>query len=340
MSQLSILSETSIDSIIYPSDTRGDALFGRSLSIFENSMVVGAPGDNTAGFEAGAVFIYDLIEGTWSERGKLIASSATSQDKFGISVDIYENTVVVGAVNKFRIVSSVGVLQAGAVYTFLRNGNLWSENQMLLANDGQAYDHFGISVSLYENSLIIGASDDNLDEDTSSGDDLMAYFNVICDISNTICSVCLSIGSVYLFIRSTDTSDFIQQDKIHSADAADRDKFGFAVSLWDNAVAVGAYQDDDQGTRSGNKAIDALVRVQVNDNVSMIVIMFYISGSVYIYDVGGSSFNFQQKLTAYDHDGGDNNERDAFGFSISLHDSTLAVSAFFDDDSGHESGNC
>jgi hypothetical protein len=59
---------------------------------------------------------------------------------------------------------------------------------------------------------------------------------------------------------------------------------------------------------------------------------------VYIYGVGGSSFAFQQKITAFDYDGNDNNVRDAFGFSLSIYDGTLASSAKYDDDSGDDSG--
>lgn len=61
-------------------------------------------------------------------------------------------------------------------------------------------------------------------------------------------------------------------------------------------------------------------------------------GSVYIYDVGGSSLVFQQKITAFDDDGSGNNRGDAFGFSLSILANSLAVSAFDDDDGGHESG--
>jgi hypothetical protein len=155
--------------LITPSDARGDANFGNSLSIHNNSMVVGAPGDNSKGFNAGAVYMYDYISDVWSERSKLAASVTTSGDKFGITVNIFEDTLAVGAVNKLRVISGVAALQAGAVYIFLRSGNAWSESQQLLANDGQEYDHFGISVSLYQNALLIGASDDNVDASTSSG---------------------------------------------------------------------------------------------------------------------------------------------------------------------------
>jgi len=269
---------------INPNDVQPFQLFGSSICVYESTMAVGAPGDNTKGFNAGAVYMFQYLGGIWTQNSKLVASVLSTDDKFGQSVSVFEETLVIGAVNKLRIISSVGHLQAGAVFIFRRSGTLWSENQQLLANDGKAYDHFGSSVSLYDNVLVVGASDDNLDDDTSS-------------------------GSVYLFVRSTSSSTFIERDNRHSFDADDRDKFGHDVMVFGDVAVVGAYQDDDQGSRSG---------------------------SVYVYSIVSDSFAFQQKITASDHE--DDNVRDAFGFSLSLFNYTLAVSAFFDDDSGYEAG--
>lgn len=153
---------TAEQTLIIPSDAKGGENFGKSLSVFENTMAVGAPGDNSLGFSAGSVYMYDFISGDWNQRSKLAASSTSDNDKFGFSVSVFDNTLAVGAVFKLRIIGSVPVSEAGVAYIFLRGGNSWSENQQLVANDGQAYDHFGISVSVYENSLLIGASDDDV----------------------------------------------------------------------------------------------------------------------------------------------------------------------------------
>jgi hypothetical protein len=156
--------------LITPDDARGDANFGNSLSIQGDTMSVGAPGDNSRGFDAGAVYMYDYISGAWSQRSKLAASVTVTGDKFGTSVSVFEDTLAVSSVNKLRVISGASVTQAGAVHIFLRSDNVWSESQQLLASDGEENDHFGISVSLYQNTLLIGAADDNVDSDTSSGE--------------------------------------------------------------------------------------------------------------------------------------------------------------------------
>ena len=47
----------------------------------------------------------------------------------------------------------------GAVYMFLtaNSGETWSEAQKLTASDGGADDLFGRAVSLYSNTLVVGA---------------------------------------------------------------------------------------------------------------------------------------------------------------------------------------
>ena len=59
-------------------------------------------------------------------------------------------------------------------------------------------------------------------------------------------------------------------------------------------------------------------------------------GSVYVYDVSGNAFAFEQKITAFDSSS--DNAQDAFGYSLSLYDDQLAISSFFDDDISSASG--
>ena len=48
---------------------------------------------------------------------------------------------------------------SGAAYVFLPSTGMfpWSEQQKLLASDGAAYDSFGVSVSVHEDVLVVGA---------------------------------------------------------------------------------------------------------------------------------------------------------------------------------------
>jgi hypothetical protein len=96
-------------------------------------------------------------------------------------------------------------------------------------------------------------------------------------------------------------------DKLLASDGAPNDFFGFRVSLSGDTLAVGAINDDDNGSESG---------------------------SVYVYTRSGGVWTEQAKLAA--SDGAPN---DFFGFRVSLSGDTLAVSAPGDDDNGLGSGS-
>jgi outer membrane protein assembly factor BamB len=108
-------------------------------------------------------------------------------------------------------------------------------------------------------------------------------------------------GSAYLF----DAYSGEQILKLVPDDGVAEDWFGFRVALGDGIVAVGAYNDDDNGENSG---------------------------SVYVFDTNTG----QQliKLLAEDGESGDR-----FGVSISVDDGVIAVGAMFDDVYHTESGS-
>ena len=49
------------------------------------------------------------------------------------------------------------------MYITVDNGLTWTQQQKLLASDGAAGDNFGLSVAVYNNTIVAGASyDDNV----------------------------------------------------------------------------------------------------------------------------------------------------------------------------------
>ena len=71
--------------------------FGQSVSINEKIVVIGAPyKDNGNGPKEGAVYTFTLVGETWTDDKKLTASDGASGDKFGSSVAISRDTLLVG----------------------------------------------------------------------------------------------------------------------------------------------------------------------------------------------------------------------------------------------------
>ncbi len=93
-------------------DGAANEFFGRAVAVSQGIVAVGAPGHNTNGTNAGAVYLFDAATG--SQIGKLLPDQVSSTDAFGSAVSIHENLVVVGAPNT----STGGSHHHGAVYFF------------------------------------------------------------------------------------------------------------------------------------------------------------------------------------------------------------------------------
>ena len=91
----------------------------------------------------------------WIEQDKLLASDGAGGDNFGdrsgISID--GDYALIGAYSDDD--------QRGSAYVFKRDGTTWTEEQKLLASDGESGDQFGFSVSIEGDHAIIGAPEDN-----------------------------------------------------------------------------------------------------------------------------------------------------------------------------------
>ena len=92
----------------------------------------------------------------------------------------------------------------------------------MYASDAAVDDYFGYSVSLYGDTALIGAIND--DDNSKSGS-----------------------GSVYVFTRSSTDGTFTQQSKLDASDPAADNHFGMSVSLYGDTALIGALKDDDNG---------------------------------------------------------------------------------------------
>jgi hypothetical protein len=72
-------------------------LFGESIAIHGNRLVVGATGEDTGGTSSGAAYVFEEVGGVWAPVAKLLAHDAAAFDQFGKSVAIEGDLVVVGA---------------------------------------------------------------------------------------------------------------------------------------------------------------------------------------------------------------------------------------------------
>ncbi len=204
--------------------------FGWSVSVDRDTLVVGADRDDDNGSNSGSAYVFVKPSTGWAsatETAKLTASDGAAEDRFGSSVSVDGDTVVVGAYGDDDSGSD-----SGSAYVFLQPSAGWAdatETAKLTASDGAGEDYFGRSVSVDEDTVVVGAWGDD-----DNGPDS---------------------GSAYVFVKpSTGWASASESAKLTASDGAGNDWFGISVSVEGDIVVVGAWGDDDSGGRSARSA--------------------------------------------------------------------------------------
>jgi hypothetical protein len=129
-------------------------LFGSSVALRGDTLVVGATGDDDAGVDAGAAFVFDWTGTAFEESVKLFGDPGAVGSEFGASVAISsdESTVAVGAPDDLDL----GVA-TGAAYLFPRVAGAFGASSKLVAQSGAAGLEFGHRVAIELDDVIVGA---------------------------------------------------------------------------------------------------------------------------------------------------------------------------------------
>lgn len=136
-----------------PGDVTAGDRFGESVTIDGDVIVVGAPGDDSAGDETGAVYVFERIDGVWSAVQILTAGDARPRDHFGASLWLEGTHLFVGAPG----VDGLGV-DEGATYAFHRSGSAWiAATERIVHNSPLADDRAGRGVAFVHDMLLVGA---------------------------------------------------------------------------------------------------------------------------------------------------------------------------------------
>ena len=253
--------------------------FGVSTAICGDTIAVGAVGKNNTKGEA---YVYQRNQGgaeQWGEVKQISASDGASNDRFGDSITIDVDTIVVGA--DFHKVGANQ--QQGAAYVFGRNqggAEQWGQLKELTASDGAQGDTFGNSVSISGDTVVVGANGDDvgavqeqgsayLFERNQGGADqwgevkhLIApdgalndgpFFGSSVSISGDTVIVGapgndignLNQGATYVFQRDQGgAGNWGEVKELTAADGAGDDQLGGSVSISGGSIALGARNDD------------------------------------------------------------------------------------------------
>ena len=155
----------------------------------------------------GAAYVFRYDGTSWPEEQKLTASDGAGNDRFGETITVDGDVIVIGAEQ-----NGVG----GAAYVFCYDGTAWTETQKLVSSDIAAGDDFGASVSMNGDVLVVGADYDDDGGSTS--------------------------GSAYVF--RNDGTMWTEEAKLTANDAAANNFFGHSVSVGKDKIVVGAHANN------------------------------------------------------------------------------------------------
>jgi hypothetical protein len=301
--------------------------FGASVAISGDTAIVGASSDDVgANTNEGSAWVFARVGNRWIGPDMMLSTSfASTDDRFGRAVAISGDTAVIGVPE-----DNVGAnIDQGSVYVFVRSGLIWTQQAQLFATGGAAGDYFGISVAIQGDTIVVGAS---LDDVGANADQ----------------------GSAYVFVRSG--TSWAQQAQLNGAAGAASDRFGISVAIDASTVVVGANDDDvganaNQGsafvftrsgvawtqqaqlTSTGGAASDNFgIDVAIEGDLAVIgadgddVGANADQGSVYTFVRSAGSWSQQAQLNVF---GG--LATDALGVSVAISGDTIVAGANSDD---------
>lgn len=297
---------------IKASNTGSLDLFGHSVAIDGDTLVVGAIGERSNAVnvdgnqaddslaQAGAAYVFVRSGTTWSQQAYLKASNPDSFDQFGYSVGVSGDTVVVGALQEDSNTTGINGNQndtatnTGAVYVYVRSGVTWTPQAYIKASNTGNYHNFGKSVAIEGETIAVGAPNE------SSGSTGINGIQV--DTSAT------SSGAVYVFVRNTNM--WSQQAYVKASNTGSSDEFGWSLDLSNETLVVGAYKEKSSTTGiNGNQA---------DDNALY-------AGAAYVFTRSTNTWSQQAYIKASNTDA-----EDKFGYDVAISGDNLIVGAIWE----------
>jgi FG-GAP repeat protein len=306
--------------LVAPDAAAGD-FFGQSVDISGDTIVVGSYLDTVEGVRTGSVYVYTREGSTWSLEAKLLAFDREAFDRYGRSIAIDGDTVVVGAST-----TSTNGPNSGTAYVYKRSAGIWLLEVVLEAFDAQTNDLFGFTTDIDADTIVVGAKHDN--------------YNGFTDI-----------GSAYVYKR--DGGTWSLETKLLSGNGNDIDDFSNAVSVNGDRILVAAENADFEGIvhvfvrDAGVWTLEAQLLAFDGGNGAGYGSSVDIEGDLAIVgarfddEIGvraGSVYIYRQEAGVWFHEGkfivSDGQLSDRFGSSVAMSGGIVISSALLDDVNG------
>ena len=283
----------------------------------------------------GIVYVFTRSGDSWAQTARLQATDSQVGDRFGQSVAIDGDTIVVGAPN--HIVGDKDA--AGAVYTFDRTGapNRTQTAKLTVAAPAMAGGQLGGAVAIDGDVIAAGARADS----TAGG--------------------MLSHGAVYTFAR-TGAAQRNEQARFLASDREEGDQLGESVDVDGDTIVAGAWRKNNKSgptfLRGTAYTFDA-TRTGADDETGKLVptdasgldqfgMSVAIEGDTIVVGANKDSFpgsSYQGSAYTFARTGSgargqtaklipsDGQAEDSFGYSVDVDGPTIVVGSYLDDSS-------
>ena len=299
--------------------------FGYSVATADGWRLAGAPLENRFGAQAGAAYLLDttLPGGVQS---KVLPSERIVGARFGWSVDMTEDLMVIGAPGQGSLV--------GEAFVFERKGDRWTQTARLSGLPGHGGDGFGYAVAVHGDRVLVGAPFDGthgpqaglvyafrkgralwaLDEVLHSPRPFVGdQFGFCLDVGGDIAAIgawsaniqVFNEGAVFVFEQGEGGYELTAE--LQSPSPRANAMFARSVAVQGSRIAVGATEDHLSDVRSG---------------------------SVSLYAKKGDAWAFEDRVQAPGREVGN-----AFGYSVALLQDSLLVGAPLATRNDERSGN-
>lgn len=339
-------------------DSDGSDFFGNSVALSHDTLVAGAFRDehHDGTTMGGTAFVFVKgDDGKFVQKQKLVPSDGSSADEFGISVavDRTAGLLVVGATGDDDGNSDLPKSGSVYIYTLDEESKEWVEMAKIRPSTSSEYQHFGTSVAVRGNILVVGADGDLGEAGLESS------------------------GAVYVFERRHHASSEWIETAVISPPTDDADVeayFGDAVAISGDTVVIGAHYDDNEnGNEAGSAYVysripnsgmyelqaklmahdgqpedDFGVEVHISEDAKTIVVgaskddhsegyAHRDAGSAYVFTKDDKTAQWTEVAKLKPE--GATTYKDYFGFSVQISKDTIVVGAMYDDDGSFNAGS-
>lgn len=286
------------------SNTGKNDNFGADVAIYGDMIVIGASGESSAStgvdgdpsddtaLLAGAVYVFTRVGRTWAQQAYIKASDTAEGDGFGEAVALFKETLVVGAPQEDGDRLDDTLVASGAVYVFTLVNGRWAQNALLRPSNPGTNDCFGIDVSIWGDTILVGANGESsgaIGVNGDGNDDSL-----------------IQSGAAYVYLRIND--GWYQHAYLKASNPGINHLFGTTLAIVEDTAFIGSpWESGGSMGINGNQDLEKT----------------YSSGAVYAFYREGSNWTQVAYIKA-----SNTGKNDSFGASVAFSADTLVVGAY------------